>query len=80
MNCYILHTFLLVIILLFIITIICYHYVKYRLKQKRINNELKKVCIKNRACYYFDGIIEIEDFNFDNILLDKKILQNHFDL
>ena len=32
MGCYILHTVLLVIILLFIITIICYRYAKHRLK------------------------------------------------
>ena len=35
-DCYILHTFLLVIILSFIITIKCYHYTKHRLKQKCI--------------------------------------------
>ena len=34
-DCYILHTFLLVIILLFIIAIICYHYTNQRLKRKR---------------------------------------------
>ena len=39
------------------------------------NNELKKVCIKNRMCYYFDDIIEIEDFDFD-ILLDEKLCEN----
>ena len=36
------------------------------------NNELKKVCIKNRTCCYFDDIIKIADFDFDNILLDEK--------
>ena len=36
------------------------------------NNELKKNCIKNRACWYFDEIIKIKDFNFGNILLGKK--------
>ena len=30
MGCYILHTILLLVILLFIVDIICYHYVKYR--------------------------------------------------
>ena len=35
-------------------------------------NELKKIDIKNRACYYFDDIIKIKDIDFDNILLDKK--------
>ena len=32
MNCYILHPILLVIKLLFIIAIICFHYANYRLK------------------------------------------------
>ena len=35
------------------------------------NNEFE-VCIKNRTCYYFDGIIKLEDFDFDNILIDGK--------
>ena len=35
-------------------------------------NEFKKVRIKNRLCYYFDDIIKLEDFNIDNILIDKK--------
>ena len=51
MNFYIMHMVLLVIILLFLIAIICYHDPKYRSKQKtycciynmKINNELKKV-------------------------------------
>ena len=37
MDCYILHTFLLVNILLFIIAIICCHYTKHRSKQKNID-------------------------------------------
>ena len=36
------------------------------------NNELKKVPIKNRTCYYFNGIIKLEDFDLDNILIDEK--------
>ena len=40
------------------------------------NNELKKVCIKNRKCYYFDDIIKIEDFNLDNVLIDRKSHEN----
>ena len=36
MNCFILHTFLLVNILLFIIASISYHYAKHRPKQKNI--------------------------------------------
>ena len=40
------------------------------------NNGLKKVCIKNCAYYYFDGIIKWEDFDFDNILIDEKFHEN----
>ena len=40
------------------------------------NNELKKVCIKNRTCYYFNDIIKLEDFDFDNILIDEKSHEN----
>ena len=40
------------------------------------NNELKKVRIKNRTCYYFDDIIKLEDFDLDNILIDEKSQEN----
>ena len=40
------------------------------------NNELKEIDIKK--CYYFDGIIKIEDFDFDNILIDEKSYKNIF--
>ena len=40
------------------------------------NNEFKKIRIKNRTCYYFDDIIELEDFDLDNILIDKKSHKN----
>ena len=40
------------------------------------NNEFKKVCIKNHMCYYFDEIIKLEDFDLDNILIDKKSHEN----
>ena len=33
---------------------------------------LKEINIKNCTCYYFNDIIKIEDFDFDNILLDEK--------
>ena len=36
MDCYILHTFLLVLILLFVIAIVCYRYAKHKSKQKNI--------------------------------------------
>ena len=35
-DCYIMHTVLLVVILLFIIALICYHYAKHWLKPKKI--------------------------------------------
>ena len=40
------------------------------------NNELKKVYLKNQTCYYFDDIIKIEDFEFNNILLDEESQEN----
>ena len=40
------------------------------------NYQLKEIDIKNRTCYYFDDIIEIEDFDFDNILIDEKSYEN----
>ena len=36
----------------------------------------KKNCIENHTCYYFDGIIKLEDFDLDNILIDKKSHEN----
>ena len=50
--------------LLIINVIICYHYSKYRKEYcctnnaKMENNELKKLGIKNRTCYYFADIIK----------------------
>ena len=43
---------------------------------KTENNEFKKVRVKNRTCYYFDDIIKLEDFDIDNILIDKKLHKN----
>ena len=40
------------------------------------NNESKKVCIKNRTCYYFDDIIKLEGFDLDIILIDEKSHEN----
>ena len=39
-------------------------------------NELKEIDIKNRACYYFDDIINGTNINFSNILLDTKLYEN----
>ena len=38
-------------------------------------NNLKEY-IKNRTFYYFDEMIKIEDFDFDNVLLDEKSYKN----
>ena len=40
------------------------------------NVELKEIDIKNRTCYYFDDIIKLEDFYFDNVLIDEKSSEN----
>ena len=40
------------------------------------NNEFKKLCIKICTCYYFNDIIRLEDFDFDNILIDEKSHKN----
>ena len=40
------------------------------------NNEFKKVCMKNRKCYYFDDILKLKDFDIDNILIDEKSYEN----
>ena len=37
------------------------------------SNELKEIDIKNRACYYFHDLIKIEDFDFDNILIEERL-------
>ena len=39
-------------------------------------NNLKEIDIKNCTCYYFDDIIKIEEFDFDNILLDEEPYRN----
>ena len=76
MNCYILYMVLLVVILLFIITVIGYHYAKNKSRQKKYwptNNaemekdESKKHSIINHMCYYFNDINRFEEFYFDNI-------------
>ena len=36
------------------------------------SNKLKEVDIKNRICYYFDHIIDSNDFDLDNLLLVEK--------
>ena len=36
------------------------------------NDKLNEIYNENRTCYYFDYIIKIRDFDFDNISLDEK--------
>ena len=77
-NCLIQLTSLVIIclLLLAVASIGCYCYyardwiIKYN-THNHINN-LKEISSKNRRCCYFGGIIRIEDFNFDSILLDEK--------
>ena len=40
------------------------------------NDKLNEIDIRNRTCYYFDDIIEIQDFDLDNILIDGKSYEN----
>ena len=40
------------------------------------NDELKEINIKNRACFYFNDIIKIENFDFSYTLIDKKSCEN----
>ena len=40
------------------------------------SHELKKTNIKNLICYYFDVIIKIRYFDFDNILVDEKLYKS----
>ena len=41
-----------------------------------MENDLKEIDIKNRACHYFDDIINGTDINFSDILLDEKLYEN----
>ena len=35
------------------------------------NDKLKEINIKNHTCYYLNDINKMENFNFDNILIDE---------
>ena len=43
-------------------------------------DELKKIDIKNRTCYYFDDIMTVIDIDFSGILLNKKSYKLIFNL
>ena len=49
-----------------------------KVQYKMENNESKKVRIKNRTCYYFCGLIKVEDFDLD--FNRQKITRNYLDL
>ena len=36
------------------------------------NDELTEINIKNRACYYFDKMLNINDLDLNNNSLDEK--------
>ena len=40
------------------------------------NDWSKEFIIKNRTCYYLDGIIKFKYFYFENILIDEKPNEN----
>ena len=40
------------------------------------NDNFLKTDIKNCTCYYLDDIIKIEDFDLDNMLIEKKPFEN----
>ena len=40
------------------------------------NNRLKELDIKNCTCYYFGGIININDLDLNNNLLDETSHEN----
>ena len=44
------------------------------------DSKLKEIDIKNRACNYFNGIVKIQGFDLNDILIDKKNIQKHFSL
>ena len=84
-DCYILKRVLLVITLLLIITITCYHYAKHRSKEKGIDAlaicnikwkimNLKKFILKIARVIIL--IIKLEDYDIDNILIDEESHEN----
>ena len=79
MDFFVFYTILLVnicLLLLIMIVINCYN-IKNQLIQNNIhiliiykvigNNKIKEKDIKNRTCYYFDDIININDLDLGNI-------------
>ena len=46
---------------------------KYILK---MSNKVKDISIKNKTCYFFNYIINIENFDLNNIKIDEKSYKN----
>lgn len=40
--------------------------------ERNSDNNLKVTDIKNPTCYHFNDVINVNDFDLDNILMDKK--------
>ena len=43
-----------------------------------MSNKVKYINIKNQACYFFNDIINIENFDPNNIEIDEKLYKNIF--
>ena len=43
------------------------------------NDELKEIHFENFRCCYFDEIMRVEDFDFDDNLLDKKLNESPYE-
>ena len=41
-----------------------------------MSNKVKDINIKNHKYYFFDGIINIKDFDLNNIKIDEKSYKN----
>ena len=52
-----------------------FHIDKYIIKTES-NDKLREIEIKNLKCCYFDRITKIENFDADNISIDKKSYEN----
>ena len=41
-----------------------------------MSNKVKDIYIKKRTCYFFNDVIDIENFNPNNIKIDQKSYKN----
>ena len=60
-----------------LLTSVSTYLIKHPSEQKHVlpyhdTSKLKEIDIKNRTCYHFDDIIKIEDYDFNNILINEK--------